>query len=145
MTDPTEITEAIARVEDAFDHGHREPEFEPKIDPATDANESAVVLQKGCRNLEAAADRLLDAEFYTSVIEHSFSGIERTIGGVSGDRRGERPRGTSGPLDALRPSKGTGPDRTGDDRGGRGILPCQQDDVLLRNVRCNTIPGRIPS
>lgn len=89
MTDPDDITTAISRVEDAFDHGHGEPEFEPKIDSATDANEGRVMLQKGCRNLEAASEQLLDAGFYTSVIEHSFAGIERTIEGylviVAGD------------------------------------------------------------
>jgi HEPN domain-containing protein len=93
MTDSAEITEAIARVEDAFDHGHGEPEFEPKLDAATDANEGRVVLQKGCRNLEAAADPLLEAGFYTSVIEHSFSGIERTIEGYLVIIAGNDPEG----------------------------------------------------
>lgn len=105
MSDPTEITEAIARVEDAFDHGRGEPEFEPKLDASIGANEGNVMLQKGCRNLEGASERLLDAEFYTSVVEHSFASIERTLEGylviVAGDDPDEL-RNHSTPYDRAK-------------------------------------------
>lgn len=81
MTDPDEIIDAIDRVEDAFNHGHGRPEFEPKIDSSTEADEGKVMLQKGCRTLEAASEELLGADFYTSVVEHSFASIERTLEG----------------------------------------------------------------
>lgn len=89
MSDPQEIRDALARVEDAFHHGSGTPEFEPELDAAGEATEGRVVLQKGCRHLDAASTRLLAADFYTSVIEASFATIERTLEGylvlVAGD------------------------------------------------------------
>lgn len=89
MTDPEEIADTIEDVEDAFAYGHGEPEFEAKIDSSTDAGEGEVMLQKGCRYLEAGEEALLDGGFYSSALEHGFSAIERTFEGylviVAGD------------------------------------------------------------
>lgn len=70
--EPGELSEAVARVEDAFG-GHLGPlDYEDGPDP--DANDAAVIqLRKACRLF-----RDHDG-YHTSVIEMSFAAIERTL------------------------------------------------------------------
>lgn len=77
--EPTALTEAITRAEDAFGrHTLGRPAYEEGLDP--DAHDDAVIqLRKACRLLNAC--RLLRDHngYYTSVIEMSFASIERTL------------------------------------------------------------------
>jgi hypothetical protein len=76
--EPGELSEAVARVEDAFG-GHLGPlDYEDGLDP--DAHDATVIqLRKACRLLDAC--RLLRDHdgYHTSVIEMSFAAIERTL------------------------------------------------------------------
>lgn len=89
MTDPTEIQRALEAVADAFEYGHGEPGFEPGIDSSADADEGTVTLQKACRLLASAERTDDETDFYTSVVEHSFAAMERSIEGylirIAGD------------------------------------------------------------
>lgn len=93
MTDPHDVTVALERASDAFDHRLGEPVFEPGIDSSGDAEEGAVFLQKGCRLIRSGEFTLANTEFYTSVVEHAFAAVERTFEGylvlVAGDRPDE--------------------------------------------------------
>lgn len=81
MTDPTELTDAIDRTADAFSHAHGTPAFEPGIDASPDVESGKVQVQKGCRLLLAAESLQRNGEYYTSVVEHAFTAIERTLEG----------------------------------------------------------------
>lgn len=93
MTDPHDVTAALERASDAFDHGLGDPVFEPGIDSSGDAEEGAVSLQKGCRLIQSAEFTLANTDFFTSVVEHAFAAVERTFEGylvlVAGDRPDE--------------------------------------------------------
>lgn len=76
--EPTRLTEALTRTEDAFDGQFGRPEYEAGLDP--DRHSPAVLqLRKACRLLDAC--RLLREHdgYHTSVIEMSFAAIERTL------------------------------------------------------------------
>lgn len=81
MSDPADLLDALTEAEDAFEHAHGKPEFEPGIDAGSDASPGAVRIQKGCRLLVAAATLRSDDDHFTSVLEHAFAAIERTLEG----------------------------------------------------------------
>lgn len=81
MSDPTELIDALDAAEDAFAHAHGEPTFEPHIDASSHADDGAVQIQKACRLLQAARVLQDRGEYYTSVLEHGFAVIERTLEG----------------------------------------------------------------
>lgn len=89
MSDPTELVDALAEAEDAFEHAHGRPEFEPGVDAASDTPPGKVRIQKGCRLLLAANTLESDGDHFTSVLEHAFAAIERTLEGylvaIAGD------------------------------------------------------------
>ena len=76
--EPTRLTEALTRTEDAFDGQFGHPEYEDGLDPDTDSP-AVLQLRKACRLLDAC--RVLRAHngYHTSVIEMSFAAIERTL------------------------------------------------------------------
>lgn len=80
MTDPAELTDALDAAEDAFAHTHGTPEYEPAI-ARSDANPGEVRLQKACRLLLAANLLRDEGHYYTSVLEHAFAAIERSLEG----------------------------------------------------------------
>jgi len=76
--EPTQLTDALARTEDAFNGQLGRPDYEAGLDP--DRHSPAVLqLRKACRLLDAC--RLLRSHngYHTSVIEMSFAAIERTL------------------------------------------------------------------
>lgn len=81
MTDPNELQDAIEDAEDAFSHTAGTPEFEPGIDSSANAAPGKVQFQKGCQFIEVGKILLGESENYTSVLEHGFSAIERTLEG----------------------------------------------------------------
>jgi hypothetical protein len=69
----TRIETLLSAVQAAFD------ERPDEIEPGLDVDDAALLqLRKGCRLL-AGAETLLDAGYYTLVIEASFGAIERTV------------------------------------------------------------------
>lgn len=80
MSDPAELLDALADAEDAFTHAHGSPEFEPGIDAGSD-DSGVIQLQKRCRLLVTAATLQSNGDHFTSVLEHSFAAIERTLEG----------------------------------------------------------------
>lgn len=81
MSDPVDLLDRIAAAEDAFSHAHGRPHFEPDVNPAADASDGEVQIQKACRLLEVASriDEL--GEYYGAILEHSFVAIELTFQG----------------------------------------------------------------
>lgn len=80
MSDPAELLDVLADAEDAFTHAHGSPEFDPGID-ASSKDAGVIQLQKGCQLLVAADVLRADGDHFTSVLEHSFAAIERTLEG----------------------------------------------------------------
>lgn len=77
MSDPNELTAALATAEDAFDYvGRGMPDFE---DPVSQEDDWRTQLTKACRYLEAS--RALGAAdgYHGAVVELSFGAIERTL------------------------------------------------------------------
>lgn len=81
MSDPADLTEVLDAAEDAFAHAHGTPNFEPEIASDADAAAGEVQIQKGCRLLEAARVLNDEGDYYTSILEHSFAAVERTLEG----------------------------------------------------------------
>lgn len=80
MSDPNALTDAVADAQDAFTHAHGSPEFDPGID-ASSKDAGVIQLQKGCQLLVAADVLRADGDHFTSVLEHAFAAIERTLEG----------------------------------------------------------------
>lgn len=109
MSDPAELTEALDDAEDAFAHAHGRPVFEPDINSGSDADAADVLLQKACRLL-LAADCLQDeGEFYTSILEHAFAAIERTLEGYLVAFTGAEPSDFHDHEDTYRRARGQVP------------------------------------
>jgi hypothetical protein len=76
--EPDDLTAAVARAEDAFGGRLGQPEYEAGLDP--DANDTDVIqLRKACRLLDACRVLRDYDGYHTSVIEMSFTAIERTF------------------------------------------------------------------
>ncbi len=56
MSEPTELSELIEAVEDAFSHAHGRPTFEPGLNSSPDASDGEVRIQKACRLLDLATE-----------------------------------------------------------------------------------------
>lgn len=80
MSDPADLLDAVADAEDAFNHAHGSQEFDPGIDASSD-DSGMIQLQKGCQLLVAADVLRSDGDHFTSVLEHAFAAIERTLEG----------------------------------------------------------------
>lgn len=78
-SDPSDLRRALESAEDAFDHAFGEPDHEPGIASRRTAEPGEIRLQKGCRLLMAADALREHGEYYTSVLEHSFATIERSM------------------------------------------------------------------
>lgn len=81
MSDPSELLERVKAAEDAFGHAHGEPNFEPGLNPTTDARDGEVQTQKACRLLELTHSIDEIGEYYGAVLERSFLIIEHTFQG----------------------------------------------------------------
>lgn len=80
-SDPGDLRDALEAAEDAFDHAYGAPNYEPNITSGHVAEAGEIRFQKACRLLRAAAVLREEGQYYTSVLEHSFAAIERTLEG----------------------------------------------------------------
>lgn len=81
MSDPSTLLERITAAEDAFEHAHGQPAFEPGLNAAPDSSSGEVQIQKACRLLELTYEIDELGEYYGAVLEHSFIVIEHTLQG----------------------------------------------------------------
>jgi len=76
--EPTTLTEALRRTEDAFQGQLGRPDYEEGLDP--NVHEPSVIqLRKAWRLLDACRVLREYDGYHTSVIEMSFAAIERTL------------------------------------------------------------------
>lgn len=76
--EPSQLTDALARTEDAFNSQLGRPDYEEGLDPNTHDSD-VIQLRKACRLLDACRVLREYDGYHTSVIEMSFAAIERTL------------------------------------------------------------------
>lgn len=81
MSDPEPLLEALEDAKRAFNRPGSAPEFEPGVNPAADAAEGEVAVQKACRLLELANEVETLGDYYGAILEFSFIVIEQTLQG----------------------------------------------------------------